>query len=85
MHLCAAHLPPVQRQHILEWVRAMIAVTLGSPVDGELPPVYMQNPVTDGDNRLCECCSALFRASFSNAGGGEGNPLGWEGAARRVL
>ncbi|GAX80047.1 hypothetical protein CEUSTIGMA_g7486.t1 [Chlamydomonas eustigma] len=32
----------LQRRHMLEWVRAMIAVTLGVKVNDELPPVYIQ-------------------------------------------
>ena len=40
----------LQRKHVLEWVRAMMAVTLGVKYDEELPPVYIQEPTKPPDD-----------------------------------
>lgn len=32
----------LKRRHLMEWVRAMIAVALGVPIKGHLPPIIMQ-------------------------------------------
>ena len=32
----------LKRVHLMEWVRAVIATTLGVPPDGDLPPLIMQ-------------------------------------------
>jgi hypothetical protein len=45
---------PVQRQHIFEWVRAMLAVTLGVAAHGGLPPIYMQRHAPDPATQLSE-------------------------------
>jgi hypothetical protein len=34
----------LQRRHVLEWVRAMVAVALGVGLKNELPPIYVQEP-----------------------------------------
>lgn len=39
---------------MLEWVRAMIAVTLGVPVSSALPPVYLQEPTDNGWSQISE-------------------------------
>ncbi len=42
----------LQRQHLLEWVRAMIAVTLGVGLDSELPPVLLQDETDNAWNQI---------------------------------
>ena len=42
----------LQRQHLLEWVRAMIAVTLGVGLDDELPPVLLQEETDNAWNQI---------------------------------
>eukprot|EP00983_Pelagomonas_calceolata_P126508 1161311-Pelagomonas_calceolata.AAC.8 len=42
----------LQRKHVLEWVRAMIAVTLGVKFNEELPPVYIQEPTDNAWSQI---------------------------------
>lgn len=44
----------LQRQHMLEWVRAMIAVTLGVGLDQELPPVLVQEETDNAWHQISE-------------------------------
>ncbi len=53
MHHATTH-PPQQRQHMLEWVRAMIAVALGVKANTELPPVYIQAPTDNAHQQISE-------------------------------
>ena len=48
--------PPkkTQRRHVLEWVRAMIAVALGVPLHSELPPIYIQEATEDAQRQISE-------------------------------
>jgi hypothetical protein len=39
---------------MLEWVRAMIAVTLGVKVNDELPPVYIQEATDNAWEQISE-------------------------------
>lgn len=52
--VCISPSASLQRQHLLEWVRAMIAVTLGVPVSGALPPVYMQEATDNAWSQISE-------------------------------
>ncbi|MEW5301672.1 MAG: hypothetical protein WDW36_004517 [Sanguina aurantia] len=45
----------LRRQHLLEWVRAMVAVTLGVPLDEHLPPVLMQEETDSAWQQISEC------------------------------
>ncbi|KAJ9523194.1 hypothetical protein QJQ45_023985 [Haematococcus lacustris] len=49
----------LQRQHLFEWVRAMIAVTLGVAVDGALPPVYLQEPTDNAWSQITQNLEGL--------------------------
>ena len=44
----------LQRQHVLEWVRAMIAVALGVGLRDELPPIYVQEPSKNAWDQISE-------------------------------
>ena len=44
----------LQRRHVLEWVRAMIAVALGVPLNSALPPIYVQEPTDDSWEQISE-------------------------------
>lgn len=44
----------LRRQHLLEWVRAMVAVTLGVPLDEHLPPVLMQEETDSAWQQISE-------------------------------
>ena len=46
--------PPPQRRHVLEWVRAMIAVALGVPLNSELPPIYIQEATESAHAQISE-------------------------------
>ena len=46
--------PLTQRRHVLEWVRAMIAVALGVPLHSELPPIYIQEATEDAQRQISE-------------------------------
>ena len=47
----------LQRRHVLEWVRAMIAVALGVPLNSELPPIYVQEATDNSWDQISECDS----------------------------
>lgn len=42
----------LQRQHLLEWVRAMIAVALGVGIEDALPPVLVQEETDNAWNQI---------------------------------
>ena len=44
--------------HLMEWVRAVVATTLGVPHDGALPPIMMQQEVPSIWDQIRECYSA---------------------------
>lgn len=44
----------LQRRHVLEWVRAMIAVALGVPLNSELPPIYVQEATENAHDQISE-------------------------------
>jgi len=54
----------LQRAHLLEWVRAMIAVTLGVPVSGALPPVYMQEPTDNAWSQITQMLEGFERDTW---------------------
>ncbi|PNW72188.1 hypothetical protein CHLRE_16g678600v5 [Chlamydomonas reinhardtii] len=52
------------RQHLLEWVRAMIAVTLGVGLDDELPPVLVQEETDNAWNQITQQLSGFARDTW---------------------
>ncbi|GLI68019.1 hypothetical protein VaNZ11_012320 [Volvox africanus] len=52
------------RQHMLEWVRAMIAVTLGVGLDEELPPVLVQDETDNAWNQITQQLSGFDRDTW---------------------
>lgn len=55
----------LQRQHLLEWVRAMIAVTLGVGLDSELPPVLLQDETDNAWNQISELICGLVSCGLT--------------------
>ncbi len=45
----------LKRAHVLEWVRAMVAVTLGVELSQELPPIYIQEETDNAWTQISEC------------------------------
>ncbi len=56
----------LKRVHLMEWVRAVIATTLGVPPDGDLPPLIMQREVDSvwAQIRMCGCCGRFYVGVF---------------------
>jgi len=54
----------LQRQHMLEWVRAMIAVALGVGLQEELPPVLIQEPTENAHTQITQQLEGLDRGTW---------------------
>lgn len=54
----------LQRRHVLEWVRAMIAVALGVGLNDELPPIYVQEPVDSAWEQITSQLEGLQRDTW---------------------
>uniref|UniRef100_A0A7S3QL56 Glycosyltransferase 61 catalytic domain-containing protein n=1 Tax=Dunaliella tertiolecta TaxID=3047 RepID=A0A7S3QL56_DUNTE len=54
----------LQRKHVLEWVRAMIAVTLGVKFNEELPPVYIQEPTDNAWSQITQILEGFDRDTW---------------------
>lgn len=57
----------LQRRHLLEWARAVLAVTLGVGPSQQLPPIILQEPGASPTKQLSE--RLLCRASIAAVGG----------------
>lgn len=54
----------LQRRHILEWVRAMVAVALGVGVEDELPPVFIQEATDNAHQQITAQLEGLDRDTW---------------------
>jgi hypothetical protein len=48
----------LKRVHLMEWVRAVMAVTLGVGETGSLPPIIMQQEISNVWNQIGGYCSS---------------------------
>lgn len=54
----------LQRQHLLEWVRAMIAVALGVGIEDALPPVLVQEETDNAWNQITQMLQGFERDTW---------------------
>eukprot|EP00798_Chlamydomonas_sp_ICE-L_P009430 gene9430-4060_t len=54
----------LKRSHVLEWVRAMIAVTLGVTAEQDLPPLYFQEETDNAYSQISQNLEGLDKGKW---------------------